>query len=81
MAQPWCGLFEGAKQVPQHRLVGADLLLFLPARDQPRPLVERGIDEMGDVGELGRESRAGRGVGEIERQPARTKSLVGPAAR
>jgi hypothetical protein len=36
-------------------LVGADLLLFLPARDQPRPLVERGVDEMRDAADLGGE--------------------------
>ena len=81
VAEPRRDFFEGAKQVPQHRLVGADLLVFLPARDQPRPLVERGIDEMGDAGELGREPGAGLAIGEIERQPARAECLVGTAAR
>src|SRR5260370_329151 len=36
---------------------------------------------MGDAGELGCELRTGRGVGEIERQPARAQGLVGLAAR
>ena len=81
VAEPRGDLFEGAEQVPQHRLVGPDLLVFLPARDQPRPLVECGIDEMGDAGEPGRESGAGIGVGEIERRPARAECLVGTAAR
>ena len=66
MAERRRDLFEGVEQVPQHRVVGADLLVFLPARDQLRPLVERGVDEMGDAGEFGRDRGAGPGVDEIE---------------
>ena len=76
MAQPRRRALERAQKVAQHQLVGADLFLFLPARDQPRPFVERGINEMGDAGERGCKLRAGGFIGEVERMPSRTENVV-----
>ena len=55
VAQAGRGLFERARtdSAASARWCGSARLP--PARDQPRPLVERGIDEMGDAGEFGRE--------------------------
>ena len=76
VAQRRRGALDRAEKVAQHQVVGADLLVFLPARDQARPLVERGIDQVGDAGELGAEPAAGCSVGEVERMPSRAESLV-----
>ena len=79
VAQLRRGGLQRTEQIAQHQVVGPDLLVFPPARDQPRPLVKGGVDEVSDAGEVGREGGTSGGIGEIEGQPARAKRLIRPA--
>ena len=81
VAQASCRTLERLEQVPEHQVVGEDLFLFPPARHQPGPFMERGIDEMRDTRELGRKRCTCRCIREIELKPARAERFGRPSAR
>ena len=68
-------LGERLEEVAEHRGIGRDLVRVAPAGDELRLLVEGGIDEIGDTGELGAEGRALALVGQVEGEEARAEGL------
>ena len=61
---------ERVEDVAQHRCVPLHQLLLVPARQQARTLLERGVDEVGDPLELAEHPAARCGVREVEGEQA-----------
>ena len=72
---------HGVEQAPEHAVVGVDLLHVAPAGDQLGPLVQRGVDEVGDAADLRPKPGTGRVVREVGRHELSAAQVVWPAAR
>ena len=78
MAKPGA-VGERAEQVAEHGRVGGNLLAVDPAGEQPRLLIERGVDEVGDLGQVADEGGGRVAVGEIDLTEVDAGRFGGPA--
>ena len=65
--QPLGRLRQRVHQVLEHRQIRVHLIALLPARDEARLLVDRGVDDVGDVGQLAERLLARVCVAQIHR--------------
>ncbi len=68
MREVWRGVGQWLHEVTKHGEVGLHLVGLAPAGDQARLLVERGVDDVGDLRKRTECGAAGFRIGEIHGQ-------------